>query len=154
IVWVGRYTRSGKAKLKISGKVAGDRQSFEFPVKLAKRGEGSAYAFVDRLWAARRVGHLIDQIDLEGPNKELIEELVRLSAKYGLMTPYTSFLADEGVPSRVTAQNIDRAGQSLRNLDSVSGQTGIAQREFKQMYQLAPRASAPALAEAARARGL
>lgn len=154
IVWVGRYARSGETKLKISGKVAGDRQSFEFPVKLAKRGEGSTYAFVDRLWAARRVGHLIDQIDLEGQNKELIEELVRLSAQYGLMTPYTSFLADEGVPSRVTAQNIDRAGQSLRNLDSVSGQAGIAQRQFKQMYQQAPRASAPALAEAAQARGL
>jgi len=154
IVWVGRYVRSGRAKLKITGKVAGERRSFEFPVELADDDQGSTYAFVDRLWAARRVGHLIDQIDLEGQNKELIEELVKLSAKYGLMTPYTSFLADEGVPLRFTRQNFDRAGESLRDLDAVSGQAGVAQRELKQMYQQAPRASAPALAEAAQSRGL
>lgn len=154
IVWVGRYTRSGPTKLKIKGKVAGESRSFEFPTELARRGEGSSHAFVDRLWAARRVGHLLDQIDLEGQNKELIEELVKLSAKYGLMTPYTSFLADEGVSLRVTDQNVDRARRSLQSLDVLSGQVGVAQREFKQMYQQAPRASAPALAEAAQARGL
>lgn len=154
IVWVGRYRESGRSTLKITGKVAGESRSFEFPVKLADDDEGSSHAFVERLWAARRVGHLIDQIDLEGQNKELIEELVKLSAKYGLMTPYTSFLADEGVAPRVTRLNIDRAGESLRDLDAVSGPAGVAQREFKQLYQRAPRASAPALAEAAQARGL
>ena len=37
----------------------------------------------------RRVGYLIDQIDLNGQNKELIDELVSLSTKYGILTPYT-----------------------------------------------------------------
>ena len=154
IVWVGRYRESGRSTLKIRGKVAGESRSFEFPVELAHGDEGSTYAFVERLWAARRVGHLIDQIDLEGQNKELIEELVKLSAKYGLMTPYTSFLADENASPRVTSQNVDRARQSLEDLNAVSGEGAVAQREFKQLYQQAPRASAPALAEAAQARGL
>jgi len=154
IVWVGRYLRSGRTTLKITGKVAGESRSFEFPVELAESGQGSTYDFVERLWAARRVGHLIDQIDLEGRNKELVEELVKLSAKYGLMTPYTSFLADEGVSPRVTSQNVDRARRSLQELEAVSGQAGVVQRELKQLYQQAPRASAPALNEAAQARGL
>lgn len=154
IVWVGRYRESGRSTLKITGKVAGESRSFEFSAELARSGEGSTHAFVERLWAARRVGQLIDQIDLEGQNKELIEELVKLSAKYGLMTPYTSFLADEGVSPRVTSRNVDRAGESLRRLDAYSGEAGVAQRELKQMYQQAPRASAPALAEAALARGI
>ena len=98
IVWVGRYRQSGRTTLKISGKIAGERRSFEFPAELADSGRGSSYEFVERIWATRRVGYLIDQIDLSGQNKELIDELVSLSTKYGILTPYTSFLADERVP--------------------------------------------------------
>ena len=43
----------------------------------------------------RRVGEIIDEIDLKGKNDELVKELVDLSTKHGILTPYTSFLADE-----------------------------------------------------------
>jgi len=54
-----------------------------------------AYQFVEKLWAIRRVGYLLDEIQLHGKSKEILDELVRLSRDYGIMTPYTSFLADE-----------------------------------------------------------
>jgi hypothetical protein len=43
----------------------------------------------------RRIGEIIDELDLKGKNEELVKELVALSTKHGILTPYTSFLADE-----------------------------------------------------------
>ncbi|WP_250846864.1 VIT domain-containing protein [Aquisphaera insulae] len=139
IVWVGRYRQSGPTTVKISGKVGGDRRSFESSAELADSGRGSGHDFVERIWAMRRVGYLIDQIDLSGQNRELIDELVALSTKYGIMTPYTSFLADERVPLTASVQNFERARDSFRALDSVSGSSGVAQRGLKQEYMKADR---------------
>ena len=54
-------------------------------------GASTGHDFVEQLWATRRVGYLIDQIDLSGQNRELIDELVSSSTKYGILTPYTAF---------------------------------------------------------------
>ena len=51
----------------------------------------------------RRIGEIIDEIDLKGKNDELVKELVGLSTKHGILTPYTSFLADENAPVRQLA---------------------------------------------------
>jgi Ca-activated chloride channel family protein len=99
---------------------------------------------VERLWAVRRVGDLIDQIDLHGQNRELVDELVALSMKYGLLTPYTSFLADERVQLHAMRENADRAGLSLQALQQVTGPAGVDQRSFKQDFMKAMRAPAPA----------
>ena len=80
----------------------------------------------------RRLGDLIDQIDLHGQNKELVDELVALSTKYGILTPYTSFLADERVQLHARAENAGRARQALRSLEQVDGAAGVSQRDFKQ----------------------
>jgi Ca-activated chloride channel family protein len=143
IVWVGRYRQSGRSTLRISGKVGGERRSFEFPAELADSDRGSTYEFVEKIWATRRVGHLIDQIDLSGQNRELIDELVSLSTKYGILTPYTSFLADERVPLHTTMENQVQARESLGALNEVSGGYAVAQRGLKQSYMQADR---PAMA--------
>ena len=52
--------------------------------------------FLPRLWASRRVGWLIEQIRINGESKELKDEVVDLGTRYGLVTPYTSYLADDG----------------------------------------------------------
>jgi Ca-activated chloride channel homolog len=135
LVWVGRYRESGKTTVRLSGKVGGDRQSFEFPAELAATGRGSSYDFVEPLWAVRRVGFIIDQIDLHGQNKELTDELVALSVKYGILTPYTSFLADERVPLFAYHDNAGRAFDSLRQLGAVDGPRGVGQRAAKGYYQ-------------------
>ncbi len=89
----------------------------------------------------RRLGDLIDQIDLHGQNKELVDELVALSTKYGILTPYTSFLADERVQLHARVDNADRARLRLNALNSVDGQAGVSQRSFKQDLMAADRAS-------------
>ena len=134
VVWVGRYRQSNNTKVKISGKVGGERRTIEFNADLAERGRGSSYDFVERLWAIRRVGFIIDQIDMNGQNKELTEELVSLSRKYGILTPYTSFLADERVNLHASAMNAATTSDNLRQLYEVQGRLGVDQRGAKQAY--------------------
>jgi Ca-activated chloride channel homolog len=139
LVWVGRYQRSGKATVKLSGKVGGEARSFEFPADLASPGTSTGYDFVEKLWAVRRVGFIIDQIDLNGQNKELTDELVALSTKYGLLTPYTSFLADERVSLHASAENRRKTTENLGALQIVQGRDGTDQRAMKQTYNKAER---------------
>ena len=51
--------------------------------------------FLPRLWATRRVGWLMEQVRTNGENKELRDEIVELGTRYGIVTPYTSYLALE-----------------------------------------------------------
>jgi Ca-activated chloride channel family protein len=50
---------------------------------------------VEKVWASRRVGQLLDEIQLHGRVQEVVDELIQLSKQYGIVTPYTSFLANE-----------------------------------------------------------
>ena len=51
--------------------------------------------FIARLWATRKIGYLLQQIRLHGEERELVDEIVDLSIRYGIITPYTSFLVEE-----------------------------------------------------------
>ena len=50
------------------------------------------------MWATRKIGHLLNQIRLKGPEKETIDQIVRLSIRFGIVTPYTSYLVTEEQP--------------------------------------------------------
>ncbi len=141
VVWVGRYRQSGQTKLRLAGKVGTETRSFEFPAELASSDRSSGYQFVEKLWAIRRIGDIIDQIDLQGNNKELTDELVALSTKHGILTPYTSFLADETVNLHAKADNRGRAMESLSRLSVVSGRDGVSQRGIKQSFNQAQNAA-------------
>ena len=83
------------------------------------------------MWAIRRIGELIDEIDLNGTNRELTDELVQLSLKHGILTPYTSFLADEHVDLADQNNLGRRTRQSLDQLQRTEGSAGFVQRDFK-----------------------
>ena len=51
--------------------------------------------FIPRLWATRKIGALLNTIRLNGEDPELVDAIVRLSIRYGIITPYTSFLITE-----------------------------------------------------------
>jgi Ca-activated chloride channel family protein len=156
LVLVGRYKRPGHAKIVVQGKVGDKQNKFDFPAELTERSKDESYSFVEKLWAMRRIGEIIDELDLKGKNEELIQELVALSTKHGILTPYTSFLADENPPPELAGGGtwgIDRARQALRRLDEAEGRAGFAQRAEKKFLQeatIAPQSSGFAMpAEAA-----
>ncbi|HVW38828.1 MAG TPA: VWA domain-containing protein, partial [Pirellulales bacterium] len=141
LVLVGRYKRPGAAKVTVTGSVGGQKQSFDFPAKLTAKSNDETFAFVERLWAMRRVGEIIDELDLKGQNEELVKELVELSTRHGIMTPYTSFLADETVNLRGLARNAATARDRLNQLQEAEGLGGFEQREYKGRLQGAKQAS-------------
>ena len=53
--------------------------------------------FVARLWATRKIGALMEEIRRNGPNPEIVDAIVDLSMRYGIVTPYTSYLVEEPV---------------------------------------------------------
>jgi Ca-activated chloride channel family protein len=150
LVLVGRYRDSGPTKVVLSGKVGDERQTFRFEAELAAPGS-HRHEYVETLWAMRRVGDLIDQIDLHGASTELTQELVELSKRYGILTPYTSFLADENVPLYSATILNSRAGVELEQLREVQGSSGVNQRLYKGGLQQAGRVDANAAYDFARA---
>ncbi|MBL8891890.1 MAG: VWA domain-containing protein [Planctomycetaceae bacterium] len=138
LVLVGRYRQGGPTKIRIKGSLGGQTQEFVFDLELAKKGECQKYPFVSKLWAMRRIGELIDQIDLDGKQEELVNELVQLSLKHGIVTPYTAYLADENsVPLADLGRQLALADQSLSQLSVESGAEGFDGRSFKQSNKLA-----------------
>lgn len=110
LVVLGRYTNADDLKnvtLKLSGKSGKETRTFDYH-NLDFPRRSSENDFLPRLWASRRVGWLLEQIRTNGENKELKDEIVELGTKYGLVTPYTSYLATDG---------------SIQNLFSIDGQS-------------------------------
>jgi Ca-activated chloride channel family protein len=98
LVLTGRYREGGPASLTITGQVNGQERAFRFEDLTFAAGPGTnnrRAEFIPRLWATRKVGYLLNQIRLHGENRETIDEIVNLSVRYGIITPYTSFLVEE-----------------------------------------------------------
>ena len=51
--------------------------------------------FVARLWANLMIGALLEQVRRNGSNQEVVDAIVDLSMRYGIVTPYTSYLVVE-----------------------------------------------------------
>jgi Ca-activated chloride channel family protein len=93
LVVVGRYREGGRTDVVLSGEVNGEEQQFVYEnLSFSDRGGDG---FIPRLWATRKIGYLLNEIRLHGEGRELIDEIVDLSVRYGIMTPYTSFLVEE-----------------------------------------------------------
>ena len=137
IVLVGRYKRPGAAKVTIRGKVQGSERSFDFPAELVAKSNDDSFGFVEKLWAMRRIGEIIDDLDLKGHNEELVQELVALATRHGVLTPYTSFLADENTNVRDLAAVRREAEVRLGTLAETDGASGVTQRAAKAGLQRA-----------------
>ncbi len=92
LVVAGRYRTGGSAKVTLRGTVDGSAREFVFDVMLSRAGGDD---FVPRLWATRRIGYLLQQIRLGGEDPELVQAIVDLSVRFGIVTPYTSYLITE-----------------------------------------------------------
>ena len=113
IMVAGRYRTGGKHTMTVSGSLAGKPVQYTCTAVLPDRTSGEANEFVAPLWAARKIGFLLREIRLHGENKELIEEIVRLSTKFGIVTEYTEFLASGAPAGAITgkaayAEAVDR----------------------------------------------
>ncbi len=108
LMLTGRFRGEGDAKVRLTGQVNG--RTFE-ATYLLKVGGSARRPELPRLWAVRKVGYLLDQIRLNGVQKELRDEVVRLGVKYGIVTPYTSFLVVEDTPQPTLRQRMETGAE-------------------------------------------
>lgn len=90
LVIMGRYTGTGTATVKLTGTVGAETREYTYQVNFAPKAEDKP--FVEELWGRRKAGYLLEQIRLNGEKKELVDEVIVLAKKYGIATPYTSYL--------------------------------------------------------------
>ncbi|MFQ5434457.1 MAG: VIT domain-containing protein [Anaerolineae bacterium] len=93
LVLAGRYREGMAATIRLTGEVNGRTQTFTYADNLFRSSGGDD--FIPRLWATRAIGHLLTQIRLHDDNPELVQSIVNLSVRYGIITPYTSYLIEE-----------------------------------------------------------
>ncbi len=93
LVIVGRYRNPGPARITLTGDLNGEKQTFEYADNIFRESGGDD--FIPRLWATRTIGHLLTQIRVQGEKAELVDSVINLSLRYGIITPYTSFLIEE-----------------------------------------------------------
>ncbi len=129
IIIVGRYQTGVKGStVELTGTVDGKTKNFSYPVSFNSK---SSYSFIPRLWAARKIGYLNDEIRLQGSNQELINEIIRLSKRYGIITEYTSFLVrEEGffADDEEKERAFDMAAAPLQDAKSGAGAVGQSQQ--------------------------
>jgi len=70
-------------------------------------GASRSDEYIARLWASRKVGALVQQVRLGGPDPEIVEEIRRTALRYGILTEYTSYLVLE--PGAMTGTRSNRA---------------------------------------------
>lgn len=112
LVVLGQYRGEQDLQFVLRGDGVGGQRDFRFTLPV--RSASTAHAFVPRLWASRQIAFLVDELrqqggDLGGPLqsggrdpfadprlRELRDEILRLSTRYGVLGEYTAFLATEG----------------------------------------------------------
>ena len=112
LVTLGRYKINQKNEENfrafMQGSIAGKQVKFNLNEKINPNRDN---AFIARLWATRKVGYLLEEIRLHGESEELKDTVVKLARKWGIVTPYTSYLILEDEESR----GIPIARQSIGN---------------------------------------
>ncbi len=184
MVLLGQFKTEQPVTFIIEGNDRGRHRTFTFTFDLRKATTKNA--FVPRLWASRRISYLVDQIRQAGAEiglrpaeagaslfndprfKELADEVLRLSAQFGILTEYTAFLATDGADlgnwrelSVGCTTNLDNAavrtrsgsgavsqgmnfnvqkGQSKLNYDNRLVNDKLQQVEFTSVQQICDRA--------------
>jgi Ca-activated chloride channel family protein len=93
LMLLGKYKGGGKCTVHLTGKINGVQKAYSFP--LSFQSEEADNTYLPRLWAMRRIGHLTDVAHDNGDSREVIDEIVALSKKYGIITEFTSFLVTD-----------------------------------------------------------
>jgi Ca-activated chloride channel homolog len=142
IVLLGQYAGEEPLEFTLRGNYRGTPRVFQFRLPLDQATTRNG--FVPRLWASRKIGLLVDAIREQGgapgvvsreakgttsaATRELVDEIVKLSTEFGILTEYTAFLAREGTDFSqkdkvlLEAENLfrNRAIQTRSGLSSVN----------------------------------
>ena len=87
----GLYRNSGAELITLKGKIGAEEFQYSKSVTFPDSG---GYRFVPRLWAKAKIDFLLEQIEIYGESQELIDQIIELSLKFGILTEYTAYYSD------------------------------------------------------------
>jgi Mg-chelatase subunit ChlD len=123
---IGRYKNQSdldNLTFRLKGKTGKETRTFNYSnLDFPMRAESND--FLPRLWASRRVGWLVEQIRSNGENKELRDEIVDLGTRYGIVTPYTSYLATDGSERQIALPANGRLMSAPPTTDMLRAESG------------------------------
>jgi Ca-activated chloride channel family protein len=128
VALVGRYRNEAELRdvtLRLTGTAGTVRQTFTYPGQAFPR-RAETHDFLPRLWATRRVGWLMEQIRTNGESRELREEVTELGTRYGIVTPYTSYLALEPGAQNMAMEEARLNRGAVGDASMRAGGSGVA----------------------------
>jgi Ca-activated chloride channel family protein len=150
LVVLGQYVGEKPITFEIGGNYLGRQK--KFAVKFDPGKATTKNGFVPRLWASRKIAVLVDAIRSSGADadrvavraavhthpkfKELVDEIVRLSTEFGILTEYTAFLAREGTDLGRRSEVLATARDNFKNR-AVSTRSGMGSvnQDMNRQYQ-------------------
>jgi Ca-activated chloride channel family protein len=143
LVVLGQYLKDEPLTFVVQGNYRGSPREFRMTCDFSKATTRNG--FVPRLWASRKIASLVDAIRRSGADttfssdieriaadprfRELVDEIVRLSREFGILTEYTAFLAREGTDLDAPEDNAREARENLleRAVKTRSGMGSVSQ---------------------------
>ncbi len=102
VLQFGRYRNGGIFPVELGGHFVADTFSLVQQVNFGS--EHGGVRAVARLWARQKIDFLLHEIAIYGEKKELVDAVIDLSLRYGVLTPYTAFYSDPTDPTSVHDQ--------------------------------------------------
>lgn len=125
LVVLGKYDGHGPTTFTLSGEGTNGRRKWEAVVALP--ASDTERDFIPQIWAARKIGFLLDQVRLQRSD-ELIKEIVLLSKEWGIPTEFTSFLVEEPVtPMALDSAVVGAQYMMSEARKAESGRWGVSQ---------------------------
>jgi Ca-activated chloride channel family protein len=139
LILAGQFVGNEPIQFRIGGNFLGKERTFKFTFEFDKADVRNG--FVSRLWASRKIAELIDAVRQMGAEpgvstsdpkvKELVDEIVKLSTEFGILTEYTAFLAREGTD---ISDRIIVSEEAARNFDSRAIHVRAGKGAFNQSF--------------------
>jgi Ca-activated chloride channel family protein len=89
--FVGRYRKPKTQTIEIGGNFGADKLKLSREIALPEQDE--THSFLPRVWAKARINALLQSMNRDGEREDYIQEIISLSEKYKIVTPYTAFIA-------------------------------------------------------------
>ncbi|NOY77095.1 MAG: VWA domain-containing protein [Calditrichaeota bacterium] len=96
VLELGRYRNGGQFTVTLRGKIKSDSLRLSQTAFFPDTSGGDR--FVPRLWAQKKINYLMGQIQIYGEKEELVDQVIDLSLRYGILTPYTAFISNPNNP--------------------------------------------------------
>ncbi|MFQ5605601.1 MAG: VWA domain-containing protein [bacterium] len=117
---LGRYKLPGVAQVNLSGQLFNERKTYRYQITFPNKT--LEHDYLPRLWAARKMGYLLQQIQLRDKpdSKELqLAEVVRLSKKFAIEMPGKASLTILRNEHDVAENHKSKSHNVTRNLNDL-----------------------------------